>query len=827
MGGSGVVDPVASEAGASTESSELTARQIAGSRVEIDPYIRDVMCARVRSALFGAATTVKVGRYELRKEIGSGGGGAVFVAWDPELTREVALKLIVAANPELRARALAEGQALARLSHPNVVSVFDVGVVDERLYLVMELVDGTSLRSYAASTRPREIIAAYRQCAAGLAAAHAARLVHRDFKPDNAVIGGDGRVRVIDFGLAISDGAAARRGGTPRYMSPEQRRGEPLTAATDQYALAASLREALAPLPRWLEATIARALAPDPAARFGSMRELEAALGRDPVTRWRRRALLAVPVVVAVAGYGLGQAREGPPPCSGGASEIAATWSPVQRDALAAHLDALGAPYARVAAGRLSAEIDRYAARWIASHRASCLVHLRGELTAERYDRRQVCLASGRDQLRSLVELGSAVPADQVASVVAAVPELPDPARCADVDATTIAPPAPGQAHQVAQLRKRLDQLRVQVQAEAPDALTALDAVIREAEVLGYAPVLAAAQLMRGTALLLSNDHAAAEAPLAAASTLAFRARDYAVAVEAFARRAWILSKLNARVEEVLAGVEQVLPLVEGLPRHARFAEALLHNNLGSIWIANDHPDRAREALQRAVTLAREVEGPGAVELVSATLNLALVTDDPVRRAELCRSATSARQARLGGDHPATLRAHTMCALMQQDGPAARQAIAQSCSRLVYLHPTRTYQISECSFPRGWLELAYGDRTEARRSFARVSMPELRALAEVYLAILDGELARATELLQPLRRGEPAPGARWYELRNAAEPAFVAAELARAQRRPAQQAAELDAGIRYLSMAMKIPAAGSVRLRLAWALAERAALDAR
>lgn len=823
------MDSVTTEANSPAQGTDddLAVRQIAGARIEIDPYVRDVMRARVTSALFGATAAVKVGRYELRKEIGSGGGGAVFVAWDPELTREVALKLIVAASPELRTRALAEGQALARLAHPNVVAVFDVGVVDERLYLVMELVHGTSLRSHALTARPREIVAAYRQCAAGLAAAHAARLVHRDFKPDNAVIGGDGRVRIIDFGLAIADtgAATARGGGTPRYMSPEQRGGEPLTAATDQYALAVSLREALTPTPRWLEGTLARALAVDPAARFATMRDLDAALARDPVTRWRRRALLAIPAVVAIAGYGLGKANDGPPPCSGGASELAVAWSPERRDAVTRHLGALGTPYAGLAAAQLPVEVDRYAARWIASHRAGCLAHLRDELTAERYDRRQVCLAGARDQLRALVDLGGAVAANGVGGVIRAVPELPDPARCADTDTTEIAPPAAGQSGDVARLRERLDHMRVRVQAEAPDAIAELDAVIREAEALGYAPVLAAAQLLRGTALLVAGKFADARPPLDAAATLAFRARDYAVGVEAFARHAWILSKLNTNVETALAGVHQVLPLVEGLP-HARFAEALLHNNLGSIWIANDQPERAREALRRAVALARDIDGPGAVELVNATLNLALVTEEPARRAELCRSVTSSLQARLGDDHPATLRARYMTALMQQDGRAVRHALTEGCSRLAYLHPASTYDISVCSFHQGWLELAHGDRAEARRAFARVTN-DLRPLAEVYLAILDGAPARAAELLQPLRQVEPAPGARWYVLRNAAERAFAAAELARAQGRPAEQAAVLDTGIRYLSLAVRSPAAGSIRLRLAWALAERAALDSR
>ena len=176
-----------------------------------------------------------------------------------------------------------------------MVPVFDVGALEDRVYLVMELIRGQSLRAFAATQPPRQILAAYRQCCEGLTAAHEARLVHRDFKPDNAVMGADGRVRIIDFGLAVESldehGApGGARGGTPRYMAPEQQRGESLTAATDQYAFAVSLREALPEVPVWLSRVLARAEAPRPQERYASMRELGAALALDPRARWRRRA---------------------------------------------------------------------------------------------------------------------------------------------------------------------------------------------------------------------------------------------------------------------------------------------------------------------------------------------------------------------------------------------------------------------------------------------------------------------------------------------------------------------------------------------------------
>ena len=156
----------------------------------------------------------------------------------------------------------------------------------------------------------REILRIYREAGEGLLAAHRAGLIHRDFKPDNAILGDDGRVRVLDFGLARespnahlesaepSESSETTRGaGTPRYMPPEQAAGTPLTAAVDQYALCVSLREALtgrdpavkeAEIPRWIAELVARGTAREPAARFPSMSELLAALDRDPAKLWRR-----------------------------------------------------------------------------------------------------------------------------------------------------------------------------------------------------------------------------------------------------------------------------------------------------------------------------------------------------------------------------------------------------------------------------------------------------------------------------------------------------------------------------------------------------------
>jgi serine/threonine-protein kinase len=214
----------------------------------------------------------RVGRYLVLSALGAGGMGVVFAAWDPQLGRKIALKLlrtsVAMSSKDARTRLQREAQAIAQLSHPNVVSIYDVGTTDDgALYIAMEFVEGDTLtswlRSYPRSWR--EIVDVFRQAARGLLAAHSVGLLHRDFKPDNVLVGGDGRVRVTDFGLARSvlvpdeaaqaapvmtalDVALTATGtvlGTPRYMPPEQLLGPELDARSDQFSFCVALYEAL------------------------------------------------------------------------------------------------------------------------------------------------------------------------------------------------------------------------------------------------------------------------------------------------------------------------------------------------------------------------------------------------------------------------------------------------------------------------------------------------------------------------------------------------------------------------------------------------------
>ena len=198
-----------------------------------------------------------LGRYVVLDCLGSGGMGVVYRAHDFALDRRVSLKLLRSSgkDPEARReRLVAEAQALARVSHPNVLAVHDVGTWEDEVYLALEHVEGETLLSWLerAPRTPTEIRAMFLQAARGLQAIHDAGLVHRDVKPENLLVGRDGRLRVADLGLAITAGSDAAaparetlRPGTPGYMPLEQHRGEPLDARADQFSLAVALHEAL------------------------------------------------------------------------------------------------------------------------------------------------------------------------------------------------------------------------------------------------------------------------------------------------------------------------------------------------------------------------------------------------------------------------------------------------------------------------------------------------------------------------------------------------------------------------------------------------------
>ena len=375
--------------------------------------------------------TPTLGRYRLERKLGEGGMGVVHAAFDPDLERRVALKVLRvedrSGSTEARQRLLREARAMARLTHPNVVVVHEVGNAHGRDYVAMELIDGDSVSDWlrGAKRDPEEILAVFLAAGRGLAAAHAANLVHRDFKPHNILRGHDGRVVVTDFGLArgvdtlpaikpdafettiaAHDAANAANTpsslsgltltgsvlGTPAYMAPEQWNAETVGPAADQFAFCVALWEALvgerpyrgdsveqlkaavergpesldaSRVPRPFRKAVQRGLDPDPRKRWPSMDALLARLGR------KRRSRLAIALVVAgtaLAAFGIAMsvtrpsATVVPPLCPPAARDVATVWSQSVRQRLAGR-------------GDLVAVIDANTKAWSAARTGACVAH--------------------------------------------------------------------------------------------------------------------------------------------------------------------------------------------------------------------------------------------------------------------------------------------------------------------------------------------------------------------------------------------------------------------------------------------------------------------
>jgi len=322
-----------------------------------------------------------IGRYQIERELGAGGMGVVHVAFDPDLERRVALKVLRAQTGGDAAKRLQrEARAMARLSHPNVVTVHEVGTAGGRDYVAMELIDGGSLAEWLRANEhaPHQIIHAFLDAGRGLAAAHHAGIVHRDFKPHNVLRSHEGRVAVTDFGLAreASSGAdplaeTSRSGssqsvlsgltasgsllGTPAYMAPEQWSGGEVTPATDQFGYCVALWEALSgerpysgqtadelkdqvaagpqalddsKIPRRVRGILRRGLDPDPSKRWRSMDELLLRLARAERKPWMVFAAIGAALIAAgVLVFVLGGKQSASAACASPALDPDLVWS--------------------------------------------------------------------------------------------------------------------------------------------------------------------------------------------------------------------------------------------------------------------------------------------------------------------------------------------------------------------------------------------------------------------------------------------------------------------------------------------------------------------
>ncbi|MFO7563203.1 MAG: serine/threonine-protein kinase [Enhygromyxa sp.] len=457
-------------------------------------HLRNSIAAR----MFGAAADpVKIGRFTVLKRLGAGGMGVVYAAYDTELDRKLAIKLLRGVDEEGAhiTRLRREAQALAKAAHPNVVHVYEVAEFRKQVYVAMEFVEGVTLREWQPSKngdRVAQIVEKFIEAGRGLAAAHAAGLVHRDFKPDNALVGDDGRVRVLDFGLARGLDQAGqeteatldqgpellestdsslhqpltRTGailGTPAYMAPEQHLGNRADARSDQFSFCVALWEKLygerpfrardirqlalrviegrieepesaASVPQRLRRVLERGMATDPAQRWPDMITLLAALAGEPRKR-RSWLILGVGLgLLGLAGIVWALTSEPKPsPCLGGERELAGIWDEEVRERVHAAFLATQTPGAEAAWTGTTRQLDEYASEWVAMHREVCEASVvRQQESAELFGRKMVCLGQRLTELEQLTELLVDADADIVSRAVVAAGSLAQIDACAD-----------------------------------------------------------------------------------------------------------------------------------------------------------------------------------------------------------------------------------------------------------------------------------------------------------------------------------------------------------------------------------------------------------
>lgn len=638
----------------------------------------------------GAATVPTrgsmIGRYRVESWVGAGAMGEVFAARDTELDRLVALKLAPPAEDAEVERHLREARTLARIRHPNVVTVHDAGMHGGRAFLAMELIEGTTLRGLAAQRRSwREAVGLYLQAARGLAAAHAAGVVHRDFKPDNVVVGDDGRVQVIDFGLARADlavGTPVRGGtgrvGTPGYMAPEVTGGGSADERSDQYACCVALSEALtgvrptagsagpAGVPRPLAAAIARGLAADPAERHGDLTvliaKLAAALEPSP-RRWLWPAAVAVvglaAIAIAIVMVTGGDHGAAPVRCDGDRAATAALWNPPRRAALRQRFLDAGRPHGAATWARVDEDVEGRVERMIATRRDACrasrVQHVESDqVMALRY----ACVRRRQVELAALLDALGGGDATVVDRALEATSRLPDVDLCsADRVLTERRELAPDVAAAVERGLAELARLQALLQlGRRAEATAGLGRVLDEARAIDDPEILADAYRLRAS--VLSQDGATAAADEAGLESLlaAERLGD----PRRTARAALELADNAGRVERGADAQRWVRQAAAALDRAGDEPRLQISLRLtrGRIAVRNGEPELAARELTEALGLVDELERghgrePTSRALVAQALaEVHVVRGDAAAAIALLETTRAAIEAAAGPEHP-------------------------------------------------------------------------------------------------------------------------------------------------------------------------------
>ncbi|WAS92245.1 serine/threonine-protein kinase [Nannocystis punicea] len=665
----------------------------------------------------------RLGRYRLIERLGSGAMGVVYAARDDALARKVAIKVLLrgaTADPHALRRLAREAQAMARIAHPNVVVVHEVGESDGLLFVAMEMVDGVTLDQWCRpgeGPRPdwRARLDMFLQAGRGLAAAHEAGLVHRDFKPSNVLVDARGRARVLDFGLAridseIVDAAASivargsfdveltRSGtmlGTPAYMPPEQFEGRAATAVSDQFSFCVALYETLAgvrpfagrtpyallqtirsgqirPPPREVEAPAAvftilrRGLAVDPARRWPDMQSLLQALERAVRPRQVRRATVVLGVAAALAG-GFGIAAlslGGEEPCAAIPERMVGVADADRRAAVHAALLASGKPYAAALAGSVDAALTDYAEAWSRAAVDNCeATRVDGDQSEAMLDLRAACLDRRLAGLDAAV--GQLLTLDPGSSQRALdlVDNLDPLAPCADRERLGAAVPLPSDPEARARLaeveRDRTGAVAMRAAGRTKEALALAEASRAGAAEIGFAPTLAEMALLVSRLELELGQHENAEAHLAEATTAAAVAGRDDLLVDAWLATVWQHSVRGA-TPDVTAALIRTAEVALARAREPPRLAVLFHSTVAHAYQRLSMSDKATAHYDAALAL---LDSPdvGEMQRLRTRFNRAthLVGTDGGELAESTLQAVLGDIERLlGVGHPMTANVH-------------------------------------------------------------------------------------------------------------------------------------------------------------------------
>ncbi|HEY5921347.1 MAG TPA: serine/threonine-protein kinase [Kofleriaceae bacterium] len=611
-----------------------------------------------------------LGRFTDLEPLGSGGMGVVLVGHDPQLDRKVAIKLLRTrgVTPERRdkeaARLLREAKAMAQLSNPYVVTVYEAGTIDENVFIAMEYIPGRTLRSWLAEQQrtAAEIIDVFIKAGRGLEAGHAAGLVHRDFKPDNVLVGYDGRVRVIDFGLArgVADlpepaerdhmttpelrsalTTAGSLSGTPAYMAPEQHGAGKLDARTDQFAFCVSLFEALygrlpyegqtvvevvanisigkirppeprGDVPARVTDAIMHGLRTRPEERFPSITELLAEL-EPPASRRGRIGLAIGAALVAVVATLLvvrftSTERKASAVCSDGEQRLTGVWDSAIKDRAKAAFASSKRSHADVTFTLVTKQLDAYAADWLGRYRQLCETAARNERSEGAYEVGMRCLDERLEELRELTKLfASDADALLVDRAVAAATQLTPAASCLDV--TLAASSTAPQRFVADAVRREAAIARVyRFAGKSAVALERLKPLVERARVLGHVQLEAELQLFVGQAASGAAKAAEAEVALREAARLAARAKNDALLARSWAWLIWVVGFQQARSVEAIA----LIPVAEAALERVDGDEAMrgdLAFYIASVYFQKGEYGKARDAYERALAIRTKLYG--------------------------------------------------------------------------------------------------------------------------------------------------------------------------------------------------------------------------